>query len=62
MYRLAVFALLATSVSAKGGCPSTGLTLEDWVRHTLMMLLLVEQLHINADGAFCFSHLRWCYY
>ena len=31
MYRLAALAFLATSVAAKGGCPSTDLTLEDWV-------------------------------
>jgi hypothetical protein len=54
MYRLAALALLATSVAAKGGCPSTDITLDDWVSARA-----VSSKGLTSNAARGFSHLRF---
>ena len=57
MYRLAALALLATSVAAKGGCPSTSLTLEDWVS---LIGMTPTREALCGDGLFAPSPLLGC--
>ena len=59
MYRLAALALLATSVAAKDGCPSTSLTLEDWVS---LIGMTPTREALCGDGLFAsFGLPRFCH-
>eukprot|EP00563_Minutocellus_polymorphus_P021476 CAMPEP_0197725230 /NCGR_PEP_ID=MMETSP1434-20131217/6845_1 /TAXON_ID=265543 /ORGANISM="Minutocellus polymorphus, Strain CCMP3303" /LENGTH=328 /DNA_ID=CAMNT_0043310683 /DNA_START=68 /DNA_END=1054 /DNA_ORIENTATION=- len=62
MYRLAVIALLATSVAAKGGCPSTDLTLDDWLSNAGGTHGACEtDDHCQNAGECCVNfHLNYC--